>query len=33
MYLAFIDFSKFFDTINREMLYYKLLKYGISGPV
>ena len=33
IYLAFIDFSKFFDTINREMLYYKLLKYGISGPV
>ena len=33
IYLAFIDFSNFFDTINREMLYYKLLKYGISGPV
>ena len=33
IYLAFIDFSKFFDTINREMLFYKLLKYGISGPV
>ena len=33
IYLAFVDFSKFFDTINRDMLYYKLLKYGISGPV
>ena len=33
IYLAFSDFSEFFDTINREMLCYKLLKYGISRPV
>ena len=33
MYLAFVDFSKFFDTINRDVLFYKLLKYGVSGPV
>ena len=33
IYLAFVDFTKFFDTINREMLYYKLLKYGICGPI
>ncbi len=31
LYLAFVDFSKFFDRINREMLRYKLLKYGITG--
>ena len=31
--LAFVDFTKFFDTINREMLYYKLLKYGICGHI
>ncbi len=31
LYLAFIDFSKFFDRINREMLRYKLLKYGVTG--
>ena len=33
MYLAFVDFSKFFDTINRDVSFYKLLKYGVSGPV
>ena len=33
IYLAFIDFTKFFDTINREMLYCKLLKCGICGPI
>ena len=26
-YLAFVDLSKFFDTINRDVLFYKLLKY------
>ena len=31
VYLAFIDFSKFFDKINRHLLLYKLLKYGITG--
>ncbi len=31
LYLAFVDFSKFFDRINREMLRYKLLKYGVTG--
>ena len=31
VYLAFVDFSKFFDKINRHMMLYKLLKYGISG--
>ena len=31
VYIAFIDFSKFFDKINRHLLLYKLLKYGITG--
>ena len=25
--------SRIFNTLNRDMLYYKLLKYGISGLV
>lgn len=33
LYIAFVDFSKFFDKINRKYLMYKLLKYGITGPV
>ena len=33
IYIAFVDFSKFFDKINRQYLRYKLLKYGITGPV
>ena len=33
VYVAFIDFSKFFDKINRDMMLYKLLKYGINGPL
>ena len=33
VYIAFIDFSKFFDKINREMMLYKLLKYGINGQI
>ena len=28
VYIAFIDFSNFFDKINRDMMMYKLLKYG-----
>ena len=33
IYVAFVDFSKFFDTINRNFLFYKLLKYGITGNI
>ena len=33
IYLAFVDFSKYFDVINRKHLFYKLLKYGITGHV
>ena len=31
LYVAFVDFSKFVDKINRTYLLYKLLKYGITG--
>ncbi len=31
MYMAFIDFRKFFDIINRKFLMYKLLSNGITG--
>ena len=33
MYVAFVDFRKFFDMINRDHLMYKLLGTGITGPV
>ena len=33
LYVAFIDFKNFFDSINRKALFYKLLKYGIDGKV
>jgi hypothetical protein len=33
LYVAFIDFTKFFDTINRDMLMYKLIKYNITGNI
>ena len=33
LYVAYIDFRKFFDSINREALYYKLIKSGITGRV
>ena len=31
MYLAFVDFAEFFDTMNRDLLFCKC--YGVSGPV
>ena len=31
LYISFVDFQKFFDSINRNMLLYKLIKYGITG--
>ena len=33
VFIAFIDFSKFFDKINRQLLKYKLIRYGITGRV
>ena len=30
MHLAFIDFSKAFDNVNRNLLYEKLMSHGIS---
>ena len=33
IYVAFIDFRKFFDIINRDHLMYKLLGIGITGPI
>ena len=33
LYTCFVDFSKFFDTINRNMLFYKLMKVGITGNI
>ena len=33
LYVTFVDFSKFFDSLNRNHLFYKLPKYGITGRV
>ena len=30
-FLAFIDFQKAFDSVDRNLLFYKLSKIGISG--
>ena len=31
LFVVFVDFKKKFDCINREILFYKLQKYGITG--
>ncbi len=31
VFLAFVDFSKYFDSLIHEHLYYKMLKIGICG--
>ena len=33
LYVAFIDFTKAFDYVIRDILWYKLLKYGVSGKI
>ena len=32
-YFDDIDMSKAFDNVNRDLLYYKLLKYNIDGTI
>ena len=32
-YMCYVDFAKFFDTINRDHLYYKLISNGIGGNI
>ena len=31
IYVTFVDFRKFFDSINRDCLFYKMIKSGITG--
>ena len=33
LYCAFVDFTKAFDYIVRENLWYKLIKYGLRGKI
>ena len=33
IYVCYVDFSKYFDTINRNQLYYKLIANGIGGNI
>ena len=33
VYTTFVDFRKTFDVTNRQLLYYKLLKGGVNGPI
>ena len=33
LYVAFIDFTKAFDYVVRDILWYKLLKYGVRGKI
>jgi len=33
LYMAFIDFKKAFDSVNRQVLWKKLDYYGISGKI
>ena len=32
-YVAFVDFSKAFDSVNRTLLFHKLLNYNINGNI
>ena len=31
LFCAFVDFTKAFDFINRDILWYKLIKCGVTG--
>ena len=33
LYVCFIDFKKAFDHVNRDCLWYKLIKSGVRGPI
>ena len=33
LYVCFVDFKRAFDTVNREMMFYKLLKRKIDGKI
>ena len=33
LYMAFVDFRKYFNTINRELLLYRLITCGITGKI
>ena len=33
LYCAFVDFTKAFDYINREVIWYKLIKIGVRGKI
>ena len=33
LYVAFIDFQKAYDLVDRDCLFYKMLNYGIDGPI
>ena len=33
LFVAFIDFTKAFDYVVRDILWYKLFKYGIRGKI
>ena len=33
LYVCFVDFKCAFDSVNREMMFYKLLKRGIDGKI
>ena len=31
LYVCFVDFKRAFDTVNREMMFYRVVKTGIDG--
>ena len=33
LYCAFVDFSKAFDYVNRDVIWYKLIKIGVRGEI
>ena len=33
LYCAFVDFRKAFDFVNRDILWFKLIKIGVRGKI